>query len=872
MKDFQTDSEKLDLNIKYSATGTFYGAWLDYVEVTYSRKLKLRDGELFFRIQATLPTNIKVSGCSGSTRIWDVTDPMNPKEVKYTLTGSDAVFSCEGKLLEFIAFEPEKIKRQTINSIPIDNQDIHGMEVPDYLIITPPEYLAAANKIADLRRETDGMTVHVLTPDKLYNEFSSGMQDPTAFRKAMKMWHDRGARAGGKKLKYCLLLSRPTYDSKAVTPSVKNNPYPRLPQWQSTGIYIDDTAYGTDDYIGMMTDTSPFRMSRSKVDIAVGRFAVTSEQEANIMADKLVKYVKDPELGSWRNNVLMIADDGDSQTHMAQSDTALENMRNNGNGNNFVYERLYTDAYERKATGSGLAFPGAKERFINRLNEGVSFVNYVGHANPRGWTHENLFIWNDIIGMTNKRLPFLAAYCCEFLRWDADDVSGGEKMWLHPTSGVIGMLCASRSVFMGPNGRLNAAFGKNLFKRDATTGESLRIGDVMVAAKNEADTYDDNKFRFALLGDPAMKVPNPTYQTTIESIGDTPVVTTPSDYPQLGAGSKSLIKGSILRKDGTIADDFNGIVEVTLYDAEIPVTTNGYECNEYSYNERTTRLNSLRVKAVEGKWQTTLTVPMEINNNYSPARIVAYAYSDDGREANGSCENLYVYGYDPSDNADDAGPEIKRFVLNNDNFADGGAVSTSPVVLATVADPSGINVSDAGIGHKLSLILDGKTHYEDVNQYYMADHENEGQGMITYPLSDLEAGHHTLELCVWDNANNSSRATINFQVAVGVAPTIYDVCTDCNPARTSVVFTVSTDRAMSRLGCTLDVFDLNGAKVWTSTSDGATDNESNISFGWDLKDKSGRRVPRGIYLYRATVESPDGMTQTKTKKLAVTAE
>lgn len=124
LKDFQTDSEKLDLNIKYSATGTFYGAWLDYVEVTYSRKLKLRDGELFFRIQATLPTNIKVSGCSGSTRIWDVTDPMNPKEVKYTLTGSDAVFSCEGKLLEFIAFEPEKIKRQTINSIPIDNQDI----------------------------------------------------------------------------------------------------------------------------------------------------------------------------------------------------------------------------------------------------------------------------------------------------------------------------------------------------------------------------------------------------------------------------------------------------------------------------------------------------------------------------------------------------------------------------------------------------------------------------------------------------------------------------------------------------------------------------------------------------------------------------
>jgi hypothetical protein len=48
--------------------------------------------------------------------------------------------------------------------------------------------------------------------------------------------------------------------------------------------------------------------------------------------------------------------------------------------------------------------------------------------------------------------------------------------------------------------------------------------------------------------------------------------------------------------------------------------------------------------------------------------------------------------------------------------------------------------------------------------------------------------------------------------------------------------------------------------------------ESTMSCTWDLCDGSGARVPRGIYIYRAVVESPEGTYTSKSQRLAVTAE
>ena len=62
--------------------------------------------------------------------------------------------------------------------------------------------------MADLHAETGGLKAVVLSPEAIYNEFSSGTPGVTAFRKVLKMWYDRASENDGRYARYCLIFSR----------------------------------------------------------------------------------------------------------------------------------------------------------------------------------------------------------------------------------------------------------------------------------------------------------------------------------------------------------------------------------------------------------------------------------------------------------------------------------------------------------------------------------------------------------------------------------------------------------------------------------------------------------------------------------------
>ncbi len=211
--------------------------------------------------------------------------------------------------------------------------------------------------------------------------------------------------------------------------------------------------------------------------------------------------------------------------------------------------------------------------------------------------------------------------------------------------------------------------------------------------------------------------------------------------------------------------------------------------------------------------------------------------------------------------------------LNSENFKDGDDVNESPLFIATMTSPSGINLSDAGIGHSMSLILDDVTIYNDLNSYYTPlQAESGASGSVSYQLSDLSNGTHTLTLRVWDVFINMTEKTITFNVVNGLKPEIYEVYATSTPASTETTFYVKHNRPNATLTITLDVYDMMGRKVWTTTESGQSNMYTSFPITWDLTDTSGSRVSRGIYVYRATV-STDGVREaTKSKKLAVTGE
>jgi hypothetical protein len=878
-KEITNAAEDLTINIKYTQGGVVYFANLDYINVTYTRKLELNNGSLYFyNNMENGSQTMSVAGCSATTQIWDVTTPYAPVKIEYSLTGNVASFrpseSTPG-YREYIAFEPSKISLSPTNGEAVANQNIHSMVVPDMVIISLSEFKDQAERVAELHRTKDNMTVHVVTPEELYNEFSSGSPDVMAFRKALKMWYDRGDfPTSGTTLKYCLLFGRPTYDPRLLTETVQKSGYPRLLTWQSFTGTTQNSSFSTDDYLGFLADNSSIfeEASIPSIQIGIGRFPVRYYSEAKQVVDKLIKYLDEPEYGSWRNRVLMIADDQDNGVHMDQSERLYKNMVSHGNGDNYRYTRLFTDSYEMEMTATGLAYPKAKEDLLKYFDQGIGVVSYIGHANPQQWTHEALLTYSDFLNFSNTRLPIFYTATCEFCRWDADLYSAAEVLWANPTAGAIAMISTNRTVYIAQNGTLTDYVGNEFFKTESDL-KARRLGDILKDAKNYYKN-DENKLRYVIIGDPALRVTNISQSVRVESINGVDMTADGHTSPVLQANAQYKVSGSIVNNQDEVLTGFNGTVELTLCDAQQVVETygNGTNGKVVYYNENNNVLFSSKVNVVNGKWDTTIIIPSEIENLYNPALLSLYAYSDKGVEANGYTNDFYIYGMSDSASDDNEGPKINLFALNNEYFKSGDKISADPIVYAKVYDESGINISSVGIGHQLSLCLDGKTYFDDISNYYSATVNDIYSGSITYPLSGLEVGDHTLTISVWDNAGNNTEATIAFTVAAGPKPYINDITTDCNPATSSVTFSIMHDRVQEDSEATVDVFDLSGRKIWSASFSGTPDFEYGSNVTWNLTDGSGNRVPRGIYLYRATLITNDGIEVSQTKKLAVAAK
>ncbi len=878
-KEAEGVGSSLNVGVEYSQGGVVNMARLDWIEVEYERALTLRDSQLYFMANLTESTAFKISGATEQTMIWDVSQPWNIKEIKGKYDASDRSISIGVKdkgLKEFIAFEPSVKGASVPGKYQIANQNIHALPTPNMVIITPDEFAAASERIADLHRINDGMTVYVLSPEKIFNEFSSGNPDISAFRKMLKMWYDRSqSEPEGTQFGYCLLMGRPTYDQKSKNPEIIKSGYPRTLIWQSGNAFTETSSYCTDDFIAMLEDETAERsMHLRKILVGVGRYSVTSALEADIIATKLESYMTDPTYGIWRNNVMVIADDGDSAQHLDQAELAIQNLMMSEKGSHYAYDKLYLDAFEQKQTGAGLTFPAATERMLTKWQkEGVSLITYIGHANPKEWGHEKLMTWTDLNNMSTQYLPVVYAATCSFGKWDAEDISGAEIMVSNPAGGAIAFVTPSRTVYISNNEAITNSISQEMFRKDSL-GKGQRLGDIVRLGKNRNVTPDDNMLRYHLFGDPALRMPVANYTIQIESLDGKPMATDITDAPVLKARSAVKISGRIIDDEGNTAS-FNGPIQFTLYDAEKSVLTHGWgeKGKKSVYQERSSKLATGSTMVTNGEWSATILMPSEISNNYAPAFISLYAYDQNMKsEANGSTEMLYVFGYDENSTEDLDGPEIESFGVSTSQGSQSATVHSNPVAIAVFSDESGINISDAGIGHKMSLVLDSNKIFDDVNNYFSPDPEDETRGSIAYPLSNLEPGDHQLTLTVWDNAGNSSSEAINFKVGLNMRPELINISSFYSQEKDQFDLKVTTDRALCSLQCRLECFDLLGHLLWSVERKAYSNSNSTFTINWDLNDSNGNRLPRGIYNLRATVTSEDGLSTTHSKKIAIPAK
>ena len=286
---------------------------LNYFRLQMKRQLKVYDNYTFFRSLSARgnASRFVIQGADASTLVFDVTDGVNPQQMETSLNGAELSFSipASASLREFVVVKPSQIKAPvTVGEVA--NQNLHALPQQDMIIIAQPNFTTQAERLAEAHRTKDNLTVRVVTPESIYNEFSSGTPDATAYRRFMKMFYDRKTSEADAP-KYLLLFGDGSFDNRKLTSAWKSVDMSNMLLTYQTENSLSSQSYVIDDYFGFLDDADNKKsLQNKKLCLGIGRFPIRTVEQATQMVDKVISYMENKNTGSWKNNLCFMADDG----------------------------------------------------------------------------------------------------------------------------------------------------------------------------------------------------------------------------------------------------------------------------------------------------------------------------------------------------------------------------------------------------------------------------------------------------------------------------------------------------------------------------------------------------------------------------------
>lgn len=880
---YDSPISSFDLDVSVTRNSPTVLTYLDFITLNARRSLVYAGSQFNFRDLNSVFTGqwskFTVSTSNSSFKVWDVSNRHSPKIIVGSFLANDFSFIIDtDSLREFVAFDILSTYSPVFVEI-VKNQNLHALEQADYLIVTHENFKSQAERLANLHRET-GLIVHVVTTKEIFNEFSSGSLDPTAIKDFVKMFYNRYKLNNNTiQPKYLLLFGDGTYDPKNRVPN--NNNY--VPTYQVLNSEYDLSAMVTDDYFGMLDDNESISSS-DMLDIGVGRLLVSDLNTAKQQVDKIEHYLKNGSnlfsnvvgqctsnsenevFGDWRNKYVIIADDEESGYFINQ-DAEPNSIYVKENFPEMNCDKLYLDAFKQISNAGGQRYPDVENLITKRVESGALVVNYIGHGGESGAAEERIITIPQIQSWLNiDKLNLFVSATCEFTKFDDPSrLSAGELVSLNRNGGAIALMTTTRSVFFGVNTITGKKFYENVFSRDSN-GLPLRFGDILMKTKN-ASGSSDNKRSFTLIGDPALRIALPTYKVVTDSINGFSVN---DKIDTLRALSKVRIKGHIEDLNGVPLTSFQGILQPTIFDKVKNQSTLGQDSDSpiISFETQKNALYRGKSSIVNGAFDFSFIVPKDINYSYGAGKLSYYG-NDLLSDAQGQDTNFIVGGIDSSGVDDNVGPDIKLY-FNNENFVDGGLTSETPTLIVKLYDESGINTVGNGIGHDITLVIDGKTASPIVlNEYYSSDIDSYQSGGITYVLDKLDAGMHNLKFKVWDVNNNSSEVSLDFTVQESLDLALKHVLNYPNPFTTNTDFYFEHNQICNELDVQIQVFTVSGKLIKTIQQKVNASGFRSEGINWDGLDDYGDQIGRGVYLYKLTVKSEDGKTADKIEKLVI---
>lgn len=592
-------------------------------------------------------------------------------------------------------------------------------------------------------------------------------------------------------------------------------------------IYHNSTP--SDDYY-----TTPIE-NAALPQLATGRIPFPDPDDAASYYEKVEQYLLNPVPGSWKNKLLLLADDTNKnggsffseRKHVVYSDSIFTRLNTH-----LSVTPLYGTEYTPVPGIGWLVLPDMTEDVLTQLNSGVAMMNYIGHGSPTTLADEKILDMDrDLQQISDPVGAIWVVGTCKFGWYDYKEAMS--EAVLAKDDGAVALIATTRDIPASGN----FSFLDKLFSgiRDYVTDENdYRLADYLLELKI-GSFYEE---LFHVLGDPALILPFPKTGDLVDESVLPPEI--------------RLLESNTVMLNPNYSSD---LAHLTVRGPNVPVVFSPYNDEDF---EAEYHLPGELVYQGDFQGNCQFIVPLDFSQDEIRLRL----YSENTGLENDLINRIQLITGIPvspdfEDISDSSGPDI-TLMQNNSVIADGGVIFPPWELTAVFEDPSGINLMGVP-GHELRYWLDDDPPVNLIADFIF---ENTSLGQAAVHFGEQEAGFHILNVEAWDNVNNRSLVQYQLEFSSETGFRVQNLLNYPNPFSRETWFTFQLSHSCR---AEISIFTAEGIPVKTLKLPNAAAGYNSVY--WDGLDAHGRQIANGTYLYRLKADSPHAGSLTETSKL-----
>ena len=829
----------LTLQLDRDSADTADVVYLNWFEIQYRRNYQAFNYNLRFRSDSLTgqPNRFRLTGfASDSLVILDINNPEKPVNIE-----SDRIYQSYAEFedpwqkgrLYWAAAGPGWQRPAKIEPYVPQNLRQKLLSV-NYLVITADEFWTQAQALLAMHAgETRLQPMAAVKLSWIYNEFSFGLNDPSAIRKFLDHIYLTSGQTSPKR---CLLFGDGSYDHRGIDRTWGRHDF--IPAHQEDGIYYELGEY----LFKTFDDWYVYLNASAKPQLILARIPAKNADEAWAVVNKASSYRSATGDLQWRNRAVLMADDefgtggiGGERVHTDDSEYLAGNII----PKSYDLAKIYGAMREYPKDPEGHK-PDARNALISNWNKGAGIINFFGHGAYWVWGHEWYFRDTDVANLANgNKLPMVVMGTCGTSRFDMNRYESiGTSLVIKNSGGAIATIGATRGTYSAGNDTLVKLIYDGLFNKTYDMGQAVYGSKI---------AYDNPLY--ILMGDPSLYLSKPTGVCSLSLSDDT-----------LKSRGFYTVKGRI----SGLPVPLNGQASVTLYDAAR--IDSALFTPSLKFIVPGQALVRLGASAQNDSLKADFILPNISSlraETLAGARLGVYAwgqYSDASGILPGS---LWIGGTDTVSLSDTAKPNIELWADNN-KLADGDPVGKTSRLTVKISDDRGLNIIpfSASQTDQVQVLTDG-TKLQNISNEFVFDNGSAVSGQADWTVAS-EFGLHRFRFSAYDLMSKKGVLELDLNVIPSSGENKIDgVYNYPNPFKQGTCFTFNLYQEGD---ITIKIYTVGGRMIKTMA-------QSGLSFGynqvfWDGRDADGGLLANGVYFYKISVKGAAGEAS-KTGKLVV---